>query len=198
MGAPWSSSGIEGVFRWLRRVWMLFTDPVEKGTADPELLRSLRRKLHQTLKQITHDFEVFEFNTIVSGLMELLNEMYKARDKGAAGTPEWNEALDIYLRMMAPVTPHIAEELWAFYGKPYSIHQQRWPDVDVIAAAEELITLIVQVDGKLRDRITVPVDITEEAAKSAALESEVIKKFLGGRPPKKVIIVPRRLVNIVS
>jgi leucyl-tRNA synthetase len=100
--------------------------------------------------------------------------------------------------MMAPVTPHIAEELWAFYGKPYSIHQQRWPDVDVIAAAEELITLIVQVDGKLRDRITVPVDITEEAAKSAALESEVIKKFLGGRPPKKVIIVPRRLVNIVS
>jgi leucyl-tRNA synthetase len=198
MGAPWSSSGIEGVFRWLRRVWMLFTEPVEKGIADPELLRSLRRKLHQTLKQITHDFEVFEFNTIVSGLMELLNEMYKARDKGAAGTPEWNEALDIYLRMMAPVTPHIAEELWAFYGKPYSIHQQRWPDVDVIAAAEELITLIVQVDGKLRDRITVPVDITEEAAKSAALESEVIKKFLGGRPPKKVIIVPRRLVNIVS
>jgi leucyl-tRNA synthetase len=129
--------------------------------------------------------------------MELLNEMYKARDIGAAGTPEWLEAVEIYIKMMAPVTPHIAEELWAFLGKPYSIHQQSWPEVDVEAAAEELITLIVQVNGKLRDRITVPADVTEETAKSAALGSEVIKKFLEGKPPKKVIVVPHRLVNIV-
>jgi leucyl-tRNA synthetase len=198
MGAPWSSSGMEGVFRWLRRVWTLFTDPIERGNPDHEVLRSLRRKLHQTLRQITHDFEVFEFNTIVSGLMELLNEMYKARDKGAAGTPEWTEAVDIYIRMMAPVTPHIAEELWAFIGKPYSVHQQSWPEIDVEAAAEDLIVLIVQVNGKLRDRIMVPVDVTEEAAKSAAMESDVIKKFLEGRLPKKVIVVPHRLVNIVT
>ena len=197
MGAPWSNTGIEGVFRWLRRGWTLFTDPVEKGNPSPDVLRSLRRKLHQTLRQITHDFEAFEFNTIVSGLMELLNEMYKARDKGAAGTPEWDEAVDIYIKMMAPVTPHIAEELWAFKGKPYSIHQQRWPEVDVAAAADELITLIVQVDGKLRDRIMVPAGISDEATKSAALESEIIKKFLSGRIPRKVIIVPGRLVNIV-
>ena len=198
MGAPWSSTGIEGVSRWMQRVWTLFTDPVEKCNPSPEVVRSLRRKLHQTLRQITHDFETFEFNTIVSGLMELLNEMYKARDKGAAGTPEWAEAVEIYLKMMAPVTPHIAEELWALDGKPYSIHQQRWPDVDLAAAADELITLIVQVDGKLRNRIMVPADITEEAAKSAALESEVIKKILAGKQPRKVIVVPRRLVNIVS
>jgi leucyl-tRNA synthetase len=176
----------------------LFTDPIEKGNPSPEILRALRRKLHQTLRQITHDFEAFEFNTIVSGLMELLNEMYKARDKGAAGTTEWDEAVDIYLKMMAPVTPHIAEELWEFHGKPYSIHQQNWPEVDVEAASEELIILIVQVDGKLRDRITVPVDISDEDAKTAALESEAIKKFLGGKSPRKVIVVPRRLVNIVS
>jgi leucyl-tRNA synthetase len=198
MGAPWSSSGMEGVYRWLRRVWTLFTDPIEKGNPNPVVIRSLRRKLHQTLRQITHDFEAFEFNTIVSGLMELLNEMYKARDKGAAGTTEWDEAVYIYLKMMAPITPHIAEELWAFHGKPYSIHQQRWPQVDVEAAAEEMITLIVQVDGKLRDRITVPVDISDEDARNAALGSEAIKKFLGGKPPRKVIVVPRRLVNIVS
>ncbi len=198
MGAPWSNTGIEGVSRWLRRAWTLFTDPIEKGNPDPEVIRSLRRKLHQTLRQITHDFEAFEFNTIVSGLMELLNEMYKARDKGAAGNAEWDEAVDIYLKMMAPVTPHIAEELWEFHGKLYSIHQQNWPDVDVEAASEELITLIVQVDGKLRDRITVPVDISDEDAKTAALESEAIKKFLGGKSPRKVIVVPRRLVNIVS
>jgi leucyl-tRNA synthetase len=197
MGASWSSSGMEGVYRWLRRAWTLFTDPIDIGTPEPDLMRSLRRKLHQTLKQITNDFELFEFNTIISGMMELLNEMYKAREKGAAGTPEWDEALDIYLKMLAPVAPHIAEELWAFLGKPYSIHQQRWPEVDLTAAAEELITLIVQVNGKLRDRITVPADVSEEAARSVALESEAVKKFLEGRTPRNVIIVPRRLVNIV-
>jgi len=198
MGAPWSSSGMEGVYRWLRRTWILFTDPVEKGNPDPEVLRALRRKLHQTLKQITHDFEVFEFNTIVSGLMELLNEMYKARENGAAGTTEWKEAVDIYIRMMAPVTPHIAEELWAYLGKPYSIHQQHWPEVDSAAAAEELITLIVQVNGKLRDRIVVPVDISESDAKTVALESETVKKYLEGKPARKVIVVPHHLVNIVT
>jgi leucyl-tRNA synthetase len=197
MGAPWSSTGIEGVYRWLRRVWTLFTDPVEQGNPDPELLRSLRRKLHQTLRQVTHDFEQFEFNTIVSGLMELLNEMYKARDKGAAGTPVWDEAVDVYLKMIAPVAPHIAEELWVTFDKPYSIHQQSWPQVDEITAAEDLITLIVQVNGKLRDRILVPVDITEAAAQSAALASEAVMKYLEGRSPKKVIVVPKRLVNIV-
>jgi leucyl-tRNA synthetase len=197
MGAPWSYSGIEGAYRWVRRVWMLFTDPVEKGNPDPDVLRQLRRKLHQTLKQVTHDFEVFEFNTIVSGLMELLNEMYKAREQGAAGTVEWDEAVDIYLRMMAPVIPHTAEELWAYIGKSYSIHQQSWPQTDLAAAAEDLITLIVQVDGKLRDRIRVPVDITDEAAKRAALESEAVKKFLADAAPSKVIVVPGRLVNIV-
>jgi leucyl-tRNA synthetase len=198
MGAPWSYTGIEGVYRWLRRTWTLLTDPVEKGNPDSEVLCAFRRKLHQTLKQITHDFEIFEFNTIVSALMELLNEMYKAREKGAAGTDEWDEAVDVYLRMMAPVTPHIAEELWAYYGKPYSIHQQRWPEVDQAAAAEKLITLIVQVNGKLRDRIIVPVDISEADAKKAALESETVKKFLEGKLIRKVIVVPHRLVNIVT
>jgi leucyl-tRNA synthetase len=197
MGAPWSSGGIEGAYRWVRRVWTLFTDPIEKGNPSTEILRQLRRKLHQTLKQVTHDFEVFEFNTIVSSLMELLNDMYKVREQGAAGTAEWNEAVDIYLRMMAPVTPHIAEELWAYLGKPYSIHQQTWPQADLAAATEDLITLIVQVDGKLRDRIMVPVDISEPAARQAALESETIKKILAGTDPKKVIVVPGRLVNIV-
>jgi leucyl-tRNA synthetase len=197
MGAPWSSSGIEGTYRWIRRVWTLFTDPVEKGKPDPDVLRQLRRKLHQTLKQVTHDFEVFEFNTIISGLMELLNEMYKAREQGAAGSAEWDETIDIYLRMMAPIIPHIAEELWAYYGKPYSIHQQSWPKTDLEAAAEDLVTLIVQVDGKLRERISVSANISEAEAKQMALESEAIKKLLAGNTPKKVIVVPGRLVNIV-
>jgi leucyl-tRNA synthetase len=147
---------------------------------------------------VTYDFENFEFNTVVSALMELLNEMYKAREAGAVGTPEWEESQDIYLRMMAPVTPMVAEELWTNYvGKPYSVHQQRWPEVDEEAAREEEITLVVQINGKVRDRITVPAVITEELAREVALSSEVVQRYLDGRPPRKIIQVPGKLVNIV-
>jgi leucyl-tRNA synthetase len=99
--------------------------------------------------------------------------------------------------MLAPVTPHISEELWQRLGKPYSIHTQPWPQVDEAAAAEEEITLVVQVNGKLRDRVVIPADISEEDAKKAALASEAIQKALEGKPPRKVIYVKGRLVNIV-
>ncbi len=197
MGAPWNSSGIEGTSRWIRRVWTLFTETTHKGHADPETLRNLRRKLHQTLRQVTHDFETFEFNTIVSGLMELLNEMIRAREHGASGTPEWQEALDIYLRMMAPVAPHITEEIWAKLGKPYSVHTQPWPIVDETAAAEDMITLVIQVNGKLRDRIEVSVTTSEEELRSLALASPSVKKYLGNETPRKVIVVAGKLINIV-
>lgn len=197
LGGPWNSSGIEGVVRWIRRVWTISTEPTVSGTPSGEILRNLRRKVHQTLRQVTHDFETFEFNTIISALMELLNEMSKAREAGAAGSKEWKEAQDIYLRMLAPVAPHVAEELWALQGKPYSIHSQPWPEVDEAAAAEEEITLIVQVNGKVRDRISVPADIEEESAKALAINSEAVAKYLQDKEPRKVILVPGKLVNIV-
>ena len=198
MGGPWNSSGIEGSVRWLKRVWSLFLDPAStNATPDADVLRSLRRKVHQTLIRLTHDFETFEFNTIVSGLMELLNTLSKAKEQGVTGTEEWEEALDLYLLMMAPVTPHIAEELWFRRGKPYSIHLQAWPVADQNAAEEELVTLVVQVNGKLRDRITVPVSINLDEAKTIALNSESVQKYLEGKIPKKVIVVPGKLVNIV-
>jgi leucyl-tRNA synthetase len=198
MGGPWNSSGIEGSVRWLRRIWNLFTEEVGESTADTSTLRVLRRKVHQALRQITHDFETFEFNTIVSSLMELSNHLSRARELGAAGSAEWDEAVDIYLRMMAPVTPHIAEELWTLRGKPYSIHNQPWPDVDQEAVLEEQITLVVQINGKVRDRVQVPADISEEAAKQAALDTQTVQRYLEGRTPKKVILVPGKLVNIVE
>jgi leucyl-tRNA synthetase len=129
--------------------------------------------------------------------MELYNEMAKAYQQGAGGTPAWDEAVDLYLRMLAPVAPHIAEELWSRMGKPYSIHTQPWPEVDQAAAAEEQVTLVVQVNGKLRDRISVPVGIGQEEAKSAALSSEAVQRILDGKSPRQVIVVPGKLVNIV-
>jgi leucyl-tRNA synthetase len=197
-GAPWDSHGIEGTARWMRRVWTLFTDPTPPRTAPAFDGRNLRRRVHQTLKRVTHDFENFEFNTVISSLMELLNEMYKAREAGAVGTPEWNEAQEYYLKMLAPVAPHIAEELWTNHlGKPYSIHQQMWPVLDESAAKEDVIELPVQINGKVRDRIKVAVDAGEEEIKSAALASEVVQRYLEGREPKKIIVAKGRLVSLV-
>ena len=130
------------------------------------------------------------FNTIVSGLMELMNEMTSAKVAGAFGTEAWQEAESIYLRMLAPVAPHIAEEIWAKTGHPYSVHTQAWPEVDEDAAKEDEITLVVQINGKLRDRLVVPADITEDAAKTMALESENVQSYLEGKAPRKVIYVP--------
>jgi leucyl-tRNA synthetase len=201
MGAPWDSQGIEGTARWIRRIWALFTDPsIQEAApqATEETRRTLRRRVHQTIKKVTHDFENFEFNTIISALMELLNEMYKAREAGAAGTREWDEASEIYLKLLAPVAPHIAEELWTVYlGKPYSIHQQAWPQADEEAAREEVIEIPVQVNGKVRDRVVVPADASEEEIRSAALASNNVQKFLAGKEPKKIIVAQKRLVNVV-
>jgi leucyl-tRNA synthetase len=200
MGGPWNSQGIEGTVRWIRRTWMLFTSPdVPAGSETPQsVLRNLRRKVHQTLQSVTRDFEQFEFNTIISSLMELMNEMYKAREAGAVGSKEWAEAQDIYLRMLAPVAPHIAEELWTEYmEKPYSIHQQPWPQVDKEATKEDSIEIPVQINGKLRDKVVVPADASEEDIKAAALATDGAQKYMDGKEPRKVIVVSKRLVNIV-
>ncbi|MGA2504041.1 MAG: leucine--tRNA ligase [Anaerolineales bacterium] len=223
MGAPWNPTGIDGTVRWLRRVWTLVVSTGEvKSSRQPlgffkgdvpdkdiagamlsnlegnrEPAQTLRRRVHQMLKRITRDFKKFEFNTVVSGLMELLNEMYAARDAGVTGTQEWMEAVDIYLRMLAPVCPHIAEELWEQTGREYSIHNQPWPKVDEEAAREQEIVIPVQVNGKLRDRVVLPADVSEEEIKSAALASKIIQKYLEGKPPKKVIVAQKKLVNIV-
>jgi leucyl-tRNA synthetase len=197
-GGPWNSRGIEGTWRWLKKVWTLMLEPTEESTAEPGVERRLRRKVHQTLRQVGEDFETYEFNTIVAALMELSNEMHQARADGAAGGDAWDEACDIYLRMLAPIAPHIAEELWERLGKDYSVHTSSWPQVDAAAAAEDEVTLVVQVNGKVRDRLVVPVDIADETAREMALASEGALRFTDGKTVRKVIVVPGRLVNIVA
>jgi leucyl-tRNA synthetase len=197
-GGPWNSRGIEGTWRWLKKVWALMLDASDEPTATPEVERRLRRKVHQTLRQVGEDFESYEFNTIVAALMELSNEMHQARAEGAVGTQAWDEARDIYLRMLAPIAPHIAEELWERLGKKYSVHTGSWPEVDEAAAAEDEITLVVQVNGKVRDRLVVPAGIDDESAREMALASEGALRFTDGKTVRKVIVVPGRLVNIVA
>jgi leucyl-tRNA synthetase len=199
LGGPWNDRGIEGTSRWLRRVWNLLTEPAEESAiAPPRVAVALRRKVHQTLAQVTRDFEAFSFNTIVAAMMELLNEMSAARARGAERTPAWGEAREIYLKMLAPVAPHIAEEIWRLLGHRESIHLQRWPEIDEAAARDEVITLIVQVNGRVRDRLEVPADIGEEEARERALASDGALQFTAGHTIRKVIVVPGRLVNIVA
>jgi leucyl-tRNA synthetase len=196
-GGPWDPGNIQGSHRWLGRVWNTFLEEGGKGGAPSGMDKAIRRKVHQTLKSVGRDFEDFEFNTVISALMELLNDLVIYKEKGGWGTPVWNEAVDIYLRMMAPAVPHIAEELWNRLGKPYSVHQQPWPEVDEVATVEDEYELVIQVNGKVREKINVPVGISEESARQMALEQENIKRIMDGKQPKKVIFVPGRLINIV-
>ncbi|HKZ70996.1 MAG TPA: leucine--tRNA ligase, partial [Anaerolineales bacterium] len=197
-GGPWGTENIEGVSRWLNRVWNLVVEnPKSRNpNSNADDARALKRVTHQTIKKVTNDFEAYEFNTIVSALMVLTNALYKYRET-TEGAPEWGEAVNTLLKLTAPVTPHIAEELWARRGQKYSIHQQSWPEYDAAAAAEDVITLVVQVNGKVRDRLTLPANVTEAEARAAALASEAVKKHLDGKPPQKVIYVPGKLVNVV-
>ena len=123
--------------------------------------------------------------------------LFKARDAGLTGTAEWAEAIDILLRLLAPIAPHMAEELWERLGRGYSVHQQTWPKFDASAVVAETITIPVQVNGKLRDRITVPADADEAAIKDAALASEVVQKFLDGKPLRQVIYAKGRMLNLL-
>ncbi len=201
-GGPWDPHGIEGVYKWLNRVWNLVVEQAEdrpdnQPIAEPSESAELRRWTHKTIKRVTDDMEAFTFNTIISALMEFTNALYRFRQTSVYGTPAWDEAIETLLLLLAPCCPHIAEELWTLTGHPYSIHQQSWPRFNPELAAEEIITLVVQVNGKVRARINVPADITEEAARQAALADESVQRHLEGKEPRQIFYVPGRLVNIV-
>jgi leucyl-tRNA synthetase len=207
MGGPWNPQGIEGVRRFLERVWTVTLEPPQGGArpgGDPaELERELRHVTHRTLRKVTEDIEAFKFNTLLSALMEFTNYLMKARETTVYGTFTWDEAIDALLLMLAPETPHIAEELWQKrhgdekFVSENSIHLQPWPAYDPDLAKAETVTLVVQVNGKLRDKIEVGADISEEAARAAALASPLVRKWLEGQTVRKIIFAGGKLINIV-
>ena len=184
-GGPWNDGNIQGVVRWLGRVWDLVQRlreaGVRSGPAHPEdgdgrLLGDVVRGTHQAIQRVTHDFEEFEFNTVVSELMKLNNAILAAESNSAftfIDHPKVRESVLTMLTLMAPVTPHLAEELWQQLGQPYSIHRQPWPEADAALAADELITLVVQVNGKVRGKVEVPAGIEQPEAVPAQRGAEL-------------------------
>jgi len=152
---------------------------------------------HKTIRRVTEDVERFRFNTMVAALMEYTNYLARLKESGPVDVEGWREATTSLMLLLAPSAPHLAEELWQQTGNAYSIHNQRWPEWDAELAAEEQITLVVQVNGKVRDRILVPVDVSEERAKEVALASDKVRPHVEGRSMQRVIYVAGRLVNIV-
>ncbi len=196
-GGEWSDQGIVGISRWLNRVWNLAVAGYSEKTVDPDVEKELTRLIHKTIRKVTGDMERFRFNTMLAALMEFTNYLGKVQEEGTVSEPVWQEAITSLLLLLAPTAPHLTEELWTMAGYPYSIHNQSWPRWDEELAKEEEITLVIQVNGKLRDKVTVPVSITEAEAKELALSRERIKAYVQGNNINKIIYVPRRLVNIV-
>ncbi|MEM8861232.1 MAG: class I tRNA ligase family protein, partial [Chloroflexota bacterium] len=194
-GGPWNSKNISGFVRFLHDMWNLAHVDYQPKKENDKATRALRRATHQAIIKCTRDMENFSFNTTVAQLMAMRNTLKDAQKKGNASAEAWAEAVDSVLLMLAPISPFITEELWEKRGNGYSIHEQAWPVGDEEIAKDEEITLIVQVNGKVRGKIAAPADISNEDAEAAAM-AEVADR-IDGKTPKKVIVIPGRLVNIV-
>ena len=219
-GGPWSGSGISGIVRFLGRVWTLALDPHGKEPGDPnagtlpngedqaaaEL--SIRRAAHKAIAGVEADIEAFRFNTAVAKLMEFANALFPYRGSPVASGAAWSEALDYLLAALSPMAPHLAEEMHSRIQaergiavsdpKWRSIHQASWPTVDAALLTDSTRELPIQVNGKLRDKLTIAATATEAEIEALALASDKVKIALEGRPVKKVIHAGGRLINIVG
>jgi leucyl-tRNA synthetase len=202
-GVNWSDEAIGGAYRFLKRVWRFVMERAESFDSDwrnsldsatlsgPE--EAVRRKTHRTIKKVGHDVAQFKFNTAIAAMMEWLNELYH----GELSRHVMSEAVESMIVLLAPFAPHVAEELWEAIGKPESVHLQRYPEWNEALASSDEVTVIVQINGRLRDKLRVPVGTGEEALKQMVFESERINRFLQGKKVRKVIVVPEKVVNLV-
>ena len=195
-GAPWNPHGIEGLSRFFKGIWNLCHQPQKPENIDQESEKKLRKAQHRTLKKVTEDLGRFRFNTAIAALMSFRNDLkdhvHRCREETRT------EALKTMLLMLAPLAPHVSEELWQLMApETGSIHQQAWPAFDEQLASAEMVTLVVQINGKVRDRIQCPVGLEQKQTEEKVLASEKIQNLLEGKAVRKLIVVPDRLVNLV-
>ena len=204
----WSDAGVEGAHRFLRRLWRTVYEFVQNGgsgvskfSGSQEILsgslKDLRFKLHSTIAKVTDDYDRRQqFNTAIAAVMELLNQYDKTNTSGELGQAVAREVLEAVVLLLSPIVPHICETLWGELAGG-NLWQQSWPAVDNAALVQTEIEMMVQVNGKLRDKIQIAADADEAAVKAAALATAGAQKFMEGKEPKKIVVVPKRLVNIV-
>jgi leucyl-tRNA synthetase len=194
-GGDWNDKGINGISRFLDRIWKMANEDCQhqKVTTSPAELKRIK---HRTIKRVTTDMEKFHFNTAISALMEYVSYLQKERQQIAP--QDWEEGMKLLFLLLAPFAPHLGEELWRIAGKDRSIFNERWPSYEESALVEEEITIILQVNGKVRGKITVPADSSDEVLREKALKDERIQKWLLGKKIKKVVVVQGRLVGIAT
>ena len=204
----WSEQGVEGAFRFLSRLWRIveyyaayISHSSEEQTVEDssKAAKELRRVLHHTIKKVTDDIGGrFNFNTAISAIMELVNAMHTFREQQANIPPALaKETVCNLLKLLAPFAPHIAEELWSEIGESGSVHKQQWPVFDPEAIKVDEVEIVLQINGKVRDKLLIPVGIDAAELEKKALEQEKVKVLLEGKQVVKVICVPQKLVNIV-
>jgi leucyl-tRNA synthetase len=202
----WPDEGVEAVgrvsFPWLQRVWRLCEENRDivdvGGLHEGPAEIALRKHIHRTIKIVSEDYEDFSYNTAIARLMELMNNANRYKKVGGGHPGVMRELIETLLRLLAPMAPYITEEQWHRLGHSSSIHKERWPQFDPDLAAIDEVTMVIQVDGKVRDTITVPADIEEDDMRRRALESAKIRGYLNGNEPSKVIIKRPNLVSLVT
>jgi leucyl-tRNA synthetase len=196
--AEWSDAAIAGPVRFLQHVWRLVAAPESFAVTGSDASAAvLHRRVHQTIKKVTEDYDGFHFNTAVAALMEFANALQKHLQGGGARDEGWRFAVRTLILLMNPMAPHAGEELWARIGGTGLVADAAWPEYDAAAAIEPQVTLVVQVAGKVRDRLTAATGLSEEHALALALASEKVRAALNGGRPSKVIYVPDKLINLV-
>ena len=214
-GGPWNEDGIEGVHRFLRRVWAVATDPAGRESGDAGAGRlaagqtaqaaaqDLQRATHRTIKKVTEDHDTFHWNTMISALMELTNRLTRLRGSHVVGRPEWDESVRALVLMLAPMAPHFAEELWsrrlAAAGEEWrSVHTESWPGFDAELVTSDEIELPIQVNGRLRDVVTIPAGLSEVEIEQIVMSRDKVRAYLDGNEVVRVVQVPGRLANVVT
>jgi leucyl-tRNA synthetase len=201
----WSDESVDGAFRFLRRLWTMVHEHVAAGVlprySTGELdstLKELRFKLHTTIEKVADDYgRRMQFNTAIAAVREMLNLYTDMKDRSPAARAVAQEVLEDAVLMLSPIVPHVATALWKELRPGTRLLDQPWPMVDERALVQDSIELVVQVNGKLRGHIRVPTSASREAIEAAALKDEAVQKFVNGQTPKKVVVVPGRLVNVV-